>query len=227
MKKFYVVVLTVVFVLSFGLGIIAAPNLQEVKVNIDYCMQMFLNGESFNPVDNVTGMAYRPIIYKDKVYLPVGNVCKALNIAVDYDPVNNVLNMGEKRDYVEVKAGDYKDWYYTGYTKDSDLLYTPSKTFRYGIVKTETRWDMYGAVIYPKGKYSKFRTAMYISDGSAQTITFEFINSDTKELLKSVTLKAGETQDVELDIVGVNSISIVHQGSPKNHRIIIGEPQFK
>lgn len=95
MKKSVTLMFVVIFVFAFYLGTVVAPNLQEVKVNIDYNMKMFLHGQPFNPVDTSTVISYRPIIYKNKIYLPAKDVCDASKLAIDYDLKGNVLNIGE------------------------------------------------------------------------------------------------------------------------------------
>lgn len=228
MKNKFIVILLLVFVLSFSLGTIAAPNLQEVKVNIDYGMQMFLNGQPFNPTNSQDGTAYRPIIYKNKIYLPAREICNVLNLAIDYNSQNNVLNIGERKDYIEVKVEDFKNIKSAAYTKDADLLFTPNKVFKYGIVKNYVNDIFYGVEIKPLGKYSKFSTSIYLGDNSKKPIIFEFKDGSTKEILKSVEIKPGETKDIEFSILGVDTITLLHDDyeSPK-YKIILGEPKFK
>lgn len=59
-------------------------------------------------------------------------------------------------------------------------------------------------------------------------MVYDFKDSITGDLLKSVEVKLDETKNIELNIVGVESINVYDQEffSPKC-RVVFGEPKFK
>lgn len=231
MKKGVTLMFVVVFIFAFYLGTVAAPNLQEVKVNIDYDMKMYLHGQPFNPVDKSTGISYRPIIYKNKIYLPAKDVCDASKLAIDYDPKGNVLNIGEKAEYLPIDISlvrvhnDFGTGVYL--TKDLDILYTPQKTYKWGLTTVGEFAHYWSLELLTNGKYTKFKGSLYNSDKN-ETETVEIhAEKASGEIIKVLKVDSGKTIDFEVDIQGINILYIKKVSHASQGRMIIGEPQFK
>jgi len=231
MKKSVTFALVIVFILSFCLCIMAAPNLQEAKVNIDYEMKILLHGQPFNPTDSQTGAALRPIIYKSRIYLPVGSICDAVELACNYDAKSNVLNIGEKLEYIPVDVKQLK--VHSGYgtevylTKDLDLLYTPDKAYKWGLTTVGEFSHYWSLELLTNGEYTKFKGSIYNSDKNGTETIQIHAEKSNGEIVKVLKVEPGKTVDFEVNIQGIENLYIKKKNQRSEGRILLGEPQFK
>jgi len=89
----------------------------------------------------------------------------------------------------------------------------------------------FSCYLKPEGKYKKFTASVFIDEAVKQDLIFE-IRKDTYdgEVIKSYTLKPGETMDIEADIAGVQKICLISNvkiGHGKVDKFVVGEPLFK
>jgi hypothetical protein len=211
-----------------SLGVYAEPTIQEIQAQINYGINMILNGKDFNPTD-VDGSALRPITYKGRTYLPARALSEAVGMTVDYDVKSKTVILGERKDFIEVNADMFDYLGDAAFTKDIDLLYTPNKTFEWGITNYKGKQTgLYAFFINLDKKYTKFYSSVYLSNESkeAQIILINNKSYDG-ELLKSVRLNPGEFIDIEFDVSGVEKlyVSCVPEGDAK--KITFGEPKLK
>lgn len=112
------------------------------------------------------------------------------------------------------------------------MLSTPRKAYQWGIVNDKPlELAYYGAYLMPEAKYKKFTASVFLDEAVKQDLVFE-IRKDTYngEVIKSYTLKPGQTMDIEADIAGVQKICLISNitiGHDKVTKLIIGEPLFK
>jgi len=125
----------------------------------------------------------------------------------------------------------YEDYYGTMITGDRSSLKSPSRTFRWGITNSgPLEMAYFAAYVKPGGKYGRFRATVYIDDGIKAPMVFLFRRNDRNgEVLKSITVAPGKTEEVDFEIAGIkktyigSELRINHGNAVK---LIIGEPEF-
>ena len=88
-----------------------------------------------------------------------------------------------------------------------------------------------GCHLSPQGKFNKFEASTYVVSGVGMDLVLE-IRRDTFDgtVLKTYTLKPGQTINIEADITGVNELFITTELKIDHDEVtkfIIGEPIFK
>ena len=228
-KNTLIITLLVIALLFTSIGVYAEPTIQEIKALISYETKMLLNGKDFNPVDT-NGRALRPIIYNNTTYLPVRAICDAVGLAVDYDAKAKTVIMGERKDYVPVTADILSTYMDMAFTKDLDLLYTPSKTYNWGLLNLYEHSSVYGdsGSLSLKKKYTKLNTSVYLTESAKYPVNIEFRQDDQYkgEVKKLVQLNPGESADIEIDVTGVSDLWISYT-LKQNGKVIFGEPKLK
>ncbi|NMC75282.1 MAG: hypothetical protein GYA56_13140 [Geobacteraceae bacterium] len=125
----------------------------------------------------------------------------------------------------------YEDYYGTILTQDASSLRTPQRTYRWGITNSSPLSMAYfSAYVKPNGKYGRFRASIFIDGAIKANMTFHF-RAEGREgvVLKSLTIRPGQTKGVDFEVRGVRKLFI---GSELriNHdtarKIVIGEPEF-
>jgi hypothetical protein len=190
---------------------------------------MKLYGKDFVPKET-DGKYIKPLNYNGRLYLPVRAVGEALGVPVEWDGAAKVLWLGGKIEAVPVDdVKMYEDYSETILTKDVDKLTTSTTTYKWGIANAKTLSSVYyGCYLKPAGKYKRF-TASVFADGTMKYDTvLEFRKEDGKgEVLKSFTLKPGETVDIDLNIGGLDKLYIFANIHGKITNLVIGEPTFR
>lgn len=125
----------------------------------------------------------------------------------------------------------YEDYYGTMITGDRSSLKSPGRTFRWGITNPgPLEMAYFAAYVKPGGKYGRFKATVYIDDEIKAPMVFLFRRGDRNgEVLKSITVVPGETEEVDFEIVGIKKIYIgselrINHGNAM--KLIIGEPEF-
>jgi hypothetical protein len=125
----------------------------------------------------------------------------------------------------------YEDYYGTMITTDSTSLRTPGRNYQWGI-KNSSPLSMayFASYVKPAARYSYFRTTIYI-DGNVRAPMIFFVRNNDRngEVLKSVTVNPGQTQEINVEITGVKKIYIGSElriNHDKADKIILGEPEF-
>jgi len=125
----------------------------------------------------------------------------------------------------------YDDYYGTMITGDTASLRTPGGNYRWGI-KNSSPLSMayFASYIKSAGKYNYFKTTIYIDGGIKAPMIFLVRNGDRNgEVLKSVTVNPGQTQEINVGIAGVNRIYIGSElriNHDKAEKIVLGEPEL-
>lgn len=90
-KKSFSIILVIALVLGFINPVYARQD--EITVNFNGAITMFLDGEEFVPVE--TDRTYlTPVIYNGRTYLPVRALCDALKLYVDWDASTKTVSIG-------------------------------------------------------------------------------------------------------------------------------------
>ena len=83
----------------------------------------------------------------------------------------------------------------------------------------------------PEKKYQKFTADIYLDSGVQQDLVMEIRKDErTGQVIKSITLKPGETTQLDLDIAGVDKLWFIADatiGHGTLSQIVIGEPVYK
>ncbi len=210
----------------------AADGDRTITATLKATTKMKLYGKDFTPKET-DGSYVLPISYNGRTYLPVRSLAEALNIPVEYDANTQTIWMGGKIETVPVDStAQYQDYYGTVITKDAAMLSTPGQAYKWGIVngKPESLFT-YGCALMPEAKYKTFKASAFLDEAVKMDLVLE-LRKDTYngEVIKSYTLKPGQTQEIEADIAGVQKFYIISNvliGHDKVTKLVIGEPVFK
>lgn len=210
----------------------AGSNGTSISALLNSNLKIMLNGSDFNAKDS-NGNVLLPITYNSRTYLPVGVLAEALNVPIQYESNTNTVWIGEKSEIVKIINSDYYSNYYgTVITQDSSILKSDNTTYKWGITNNEiqTMADL-GCHLSPQGKFNKFEASTYVDSGVGMDLVLE-IRRDTFDgtVLKTYTLKPGQTINIEADITGVNELFITTELKIDHDEVtkfIIGEPIFK
>jgi len=234
-KRLLVFALCMVFILGVGAGAAGAAVREEITAAIEYEVKIKLNGKDFIPI-NVDGSPMYPISYKGSNYLPVRALASALSVAVDYDPVNRVIYLGEK-DRIPLEGKDYVKNYTSQFSTDKNQLNVNGKQYDWGIVYTGTEgYYEFSGFIYPNGKYQKFGgvACMNDMDNSTDEVTIRIREKDYEgKVLKELVVHKGESIPFEIDIPNIKTLyiqNLVYDRVPKStnpDQMLIAEPYFK
>ncbi len=105
MKKKWILMLAVVMLFAFTAGVVAAPAVQEITVNLANDIKITLNGTDWTAKDT-DGSTMAPIIYKGRTYLPLRAVGEALGVKVDWKQDTRTVILGEAAVKPEPKKED-------------------------------------------------------------------------------------------------------------------------
>ncbi len=125
----------------------------------------------------------------------------------------------------------YDDYYGTMLTLDTSALRTPARTYRWGITNpSPLSMAYFAAYVKPAGRHARFRTNIYIDGGIKASMVFTF-RADTYNgvVLKSLTIRPGQTKTVDFDISGVKKLFIgteLRINHDTARKIVVGEPEF-
>jgi hypothetical protein len=217
--------------LSTGIAAAAATDLVDIKAQLANTVKFKLFGKDFAPKDAAEGTYVKPIAYKGKNYLPVRTLAEALGVPIDYDAGTKTIWIGGISRNIAVNDKSYYENYQnTIVTKDAALLSTPGATYDWGITNEKIMKNGSNFHYYLKtaNKFNKFKTSLFLDNEIKKDLVVEFRKNDKKgEVLMSVTMKPGETKDIELDIAGVEKISVyafIETPHGQLTRLIFGEP---
>lgn len=234
MKKFlrgYLAgILTFVLLFTLGTAAFAGDTMKSIAVKIDKGVKVCLNGTLISVKDD-KGKTASPLYYNGTYYLPVKAVANAGGLAYNYDARTKVMNMGILNEFVYVNAKMYKDFYGTMFTKEiAKTTFSAEKAFATAITNPEplTFSDSFLGDVNLAGKYTKFYATVCLSSKAAGEQIIQFLNKDTEEALMTITLKPGETRDIEFSVSLVKMMRIsgeANQGGADG--IWIGNPRMK
>lgn len=214
-----------------GVAATAASVDTDIKAKLMGSIKMKLFSEDFQPKDK-NGASIKPISYKGQLYLPVKNLGEGLGVSVEYDKTTKTLWIGGKTEILPVNDNkEYEDYYGTIITTDTQKLTTPTTAYKWGICNNKVlELAYFQCFLKPNGNYKHFTAAIYLDDQVKQDLVMEFRkDTDKGEVIKSLSLKPGETVDVDLDISGIKKVCIIsniQMGHDKVTKLIIGEPAF-
>lgn len=226
-KMFVAGFLACIMLLS-GIAAFGASQDVDIKAILSNTVKMKLYGKDFSPRE-ADGTYIKPLVYNGRTYLPVRTLADALNIAVDYDPQTKTIWLGGKTEIVPVNdISMYKDESRTILTTDTDKLTTSQTTYKWGVANSGPLNSVYySCYLIPGGKYKRFTAALFLDDGASKSQTIDIRKNDKNGLaLKSITLKPGDTVNVDIDISGVEKLYFFTQVGRAN-KLIIGEPTFR
>ncbi len=230
LKMFIAGFIVSTLLLTSTIGVLAASLDVPVSALLMGSIKMKLNGKDFNPKDT-DGTYVQPIMYNGRTYLPVRSLADGLKVPVDWDKNTKTVWIGGRTDDISVDASMYGDYYGTIFTKDTDKLTTADSTYKWGICNGEIlEMAYFGCFLKPNGNYKYFTASIFLDEGVKQDLVMEF-RKDTYdgEVIKSITLKPGETTSVDVEIAGVNKfyiLSSIKIGHDKVSKLVIGEPIF-
>jgi len=209
----------------------ASTDLIDIKAQINTPVTFKLFGKDFVPKEPTDGSIIKPIIYKGRNYLPVRSISEALGVPIDYDgPAKTIWIGGFERN---IKVNDnslYENSLNTIVTEDAGVLSYPGGIYQWGItnqkiLKNGSNFHFY---LKPESKFNKFKTTIYLDGEVKKDLIVEFRENDRQgKVIMSATIKPGEKQDIELDIRGINKISVyafVETAHGQLTRMILGEP---
>ena len=121
----------------------------------------------------------------------------------------------------------YQDYYGSMVTRDKSLLQGAA----WGITNPKPQSMAYfGGTLKAPAGFSRFRASISIDDGIKAPLVFVFKNRDRNgEVLKSVTVEPGTTEQVDFELDGVRQLFLscelrINHDTAK--RIVIGNPEF-
>lgn len=217
-------------ILLTGVTVYAAADAQ-IKATLLTTAKFKLNGKDYNVKSN-SGASLKPIIYNNVVYVPVQAIDKGIGVPVDYDKSTKTVWLGGKTQEIAVDSkSQYEDYTETIITKDSDKLSTPDAQYKWGITNGKTlEMCIFGAYLNPNAKFKKFKASIYMDENVKMPLVMEFRKDKYDgEVIKSITLKPGETTDVDIDISGIQKFCIISNitiGHDKIEKLVIGNPLF-
>lgn len=218
-------------ILFTGTVAAAASVDTEVRAMLMGSIKMKLYGKDFNPQET-DGTYVKPISYNGRTYLPVRYLAEGLGVPVEWDGKTKTLWIGGRIEKVPVNDSNlYQDYYGTILTTDADRLATPDATYQWGICNSKLlELSYYGCFLKPSGNYKHFTASIFLDGQVKQDLIMEFRkDSENGEVLRSLTLKPGQTTDIDLDIGGVQKLCIlsnIQMGHDKVAKLVIGEPAF-
>lgn len=220
---------TMLLVASLGFGGFADSVLKNISAQVDTAMKVVANGKSF-VLKGDDGAIVKPILYKGTYYIPAKSAAEAAGMAYNMDLKGKTITLGERSSFVYVDATMYKDFYGTMFTKDPSKAIFADKTFKSAIVNSMplTYSDSFFGDIKLNKKYTTFTATVCISDKAAKEQIFNFMDKNTKEVLKSVTLQPGEMMEVSFNVAGVVDLRVAcdaNQGGAD--AIVVGDPRLK
>lgn len=109
MKKGIVSMVVVGMTLTGAAGVYAGASLQKISAYLNGNISVKVDGAAYTLKDE-NGHKLSPIMYQDKMYLPVRSLAGALHTPIQYDSKNNQVLIGKgqqaSEQYVEVKYSD-------------------------------------------------------------------------------------------------------------------------
>lgn len=230
--KFFILGFLTCGILFTGtIGIMAAPLDSKISATLMGSIKMKLFGKDFKP-KMADGNYVKPVSYNGKLYLPVDVISDYLGTPVEWEAKSKTLWLGGKTQNVPVKDSSlYKDYYGTIITTDKQKLATPDANYDWGICNDGIlELATYQCFLKPNGKYKYFKASVFMDEDVKQDLVMEFRKgTNTGEVIKSITLKPGETTDIDMEIGGIKDLCIVSNiriGHDKVSKLIIGEPIF-
>lgn len=219
--------------LLLGTGVVAAAataDLTDIKAQVANTVEFKLFGKDFAPKD-ASGAYIKAIVYKGNQYLPVNTMANALGVPIEYVGSTKTLWIGGIVKNVAVNDKTfYEDYQNTVVTKDSALLNTSESSFKWGIINKQImkNGSNYHFYLKPSNKFSKFKASIFLDEDVKKDLVVEFRENDKKgKVILSVTLKPGETQNIEMDIRGINKISVysfITTAHGQLSKLTFGEP---
>jgi len=221
----------------FLMGTVLTVAAESYDVSITAAIsnvKLKLNGKDWTPKDPATGEYYKPISYNGRTYLPLRAVVEeAAKMPVDFDSTTQTVWIGGRSDVVQIsESAYYKDYYGTIITTDLAKLATPSNNYQWGITNDkDLDMQYFSCYLMPNGNYKHFRTSFFMDNSAKDNLTINIRKNDRNgEVLKSITIKPGETlANIDVDTGGLTTIFIdsniaINHGVIK--KLVIGEPIF-
>lgn len=208
---------------------VTAASDVSVKAVLSNTFKLKLYGRDFTPKDS-SGKYVKPLVYNGTVYLPVKIMGDALEEPVITDSKAKVVWIGGKIEVVPVNNTTmYENYSKTILTKDAGKLTTTETTYKWGVANEKTLSSVYyGCYLKPESKYKRFTASVFIDGEVKHDMVMEFRKNDKKgEVIKSITLKPGETTDIDIDIGGVSKLFIYSEIHGTITNLIVGEPAFR
>lgn len=233
MKTFMAGFLSCAVLVGSFASVLADGNDVNITAILSGSIKMKLYGKDFTPQET-DGTYIKPISYNGRTYLPVRALAEALNIPVEWDGPTSTVWLGGKIESIAVNDTSlYENSNATIITTDTDKLTTTSKIYKWGITNKEVMKNVfYKCSVKPNGKYKHFTASLFLDDKATGDVIMEFRKEAFDgAVIRSVTLKPGVTQDIDIDIGGVEKLyiysSVLNSKSGTVSKLIIGEPTFK
>lgn len=222
-------VLTFVILFSLGTAAFAGDTMKSLSVKIDTKVKVFLNGTAFTVKDD-KGKAVKPLYYNGTYYLPVKAIANAGELAYNFDVKTKSMSLGQLSNFVYVDAKMYKDFYGTMFTKDPAKVVFNDKTFKTAITNIAplTYSDSFLGDVNLDSRYTTFYATVCLSSKAAKAQIIQFIDQDTKEVVKTITMDPGTMADVEFSVSMLKTLRIsgaANQGGADG--ILIGDARMK
>ena len=233
MKKFlrgYLAgVLTFVILFSLGTAAFAGDTMKSLAVKIDTKVNVFLNGTAFTVKDD-RGKTVKPLFYNGTYYLPVKAIANAGGLAYNFDVRTKAMSLGQLSNFVYVDAKMYEDFYGTMFTKDPAKVVFNDKAYKTAITNIAplTYSDSFLGDVNLDKRYTTFYATVCLSSKAAKAQIIQFIDQDTKEVVKTITMDPGTTADVEFSVSMIKTLKIsgaANQGGAAG--ILIGDARMK
>lgn len=207
--------------------VLAAGGDASINAILSGTIKMKLFGRDFAPQE-ANGNYIKPISYNGRTYLPVRTIAEALNIPIDWDGATSTVWIGGRTETVPVNSTSlYEDKSRTILTTDPEKLTSSSKVYKWGITNDKPLNSVYfRCIVKPNGKYSHFTADLFLAADVKKDFVLEFRKESLEGLvIRSVTLKPGQTISIDLDIAGVQNLYVAAQAGTVS-KVIIGEPTF-
>ncbi|MGI5839854.1 MAG: stalk domain-containing protein [bacterium] len=217
-----------VLLLGSFAAVIAAGGDANINAILSGTIKMKLFGRDFTPQE-ANGNYIKPISYNGRTYLPVRTIAEALDIPIEWDGATSTIWIGGRTEIVPVNSTSlYEDKSRTILTTDAEKLTSSDTVYKWGITNSQPLNSVYfRCIVKAGGKYSRFTADLFLAADVKKDLVIEFRKEDVTGLvIRSVTLKPGETISIDIDIAGVQNL-FVHAQAGTVSKVIIGEPTFR
>lgn len=208
--------------------VMSAGGDASINAVLSGTIKMKLFGRDFTPQEP-NGNYIKPISYNGRTYLPVRTIAEALNVPIEWDGATSTIWIGGRTETVPVNSTSlYEDKSRTILTTDAEKLASSTKVYKWGITNSQPLNSVYfRCIVKPGGKYSNFTADLFLASDVKKDLVLEFRKESLDGLvIRSVSLKPGETIPIDLDITGVQNL-FVHAQAGTVSKVIIGEPTFR
>lgn len=194
----------------------AAVTIRTVTATLDPTITIKYNGQVKTFTD-INGTPVDPMVHEGTVYLPIRGVSGLLKLPVEWDGDTRTVLLGERDAIVVDETIWHTDADYfcsTQYSKDPTELAVDGQLYDQGLIcrrfDSAAKGGKAGTFKLDK-KYTSLNLKAVCGEGLSGTL--KFYEDDV--VYKSVELARSETNNVHIDVSGVQELTLSWEGNEK------------